>query len=145
MKTVRITNGDIVLSVSRRMDFVYGQEKLVQDLKHWLAEPMGLGPTTRTFGSYLSEYIGTDDPESMKTLVSAEVKRVLGLYQAHQMRRLTQAKKNGTLGMWSRQEVLEEVVGVEVSSDLDAVSVHISVRTMANSDLSFSIHLGGGI
>lgn len=100
-----------------------------------------MGPTTRSFGSYISDQIGTSDPRERSAVVGAEVRRILGLYQAHQTKELIEARKQGTLGQWSKREVLEEVVNVEVSTDMDAVVARVVLRTLASRDDLLTMNL----
>lgn len=141
MKTIRIVDGDIELSIGRRMDFVRGKDKLFQDLKHWLLEPMGASPTARSFGSYLSEYIGQDDTQVGMALVTSEIRRILEVYQENQIKGLQRAKAEDELHLWSKSEVLEEIVHVEAFQLYDAVRVKIQLRTMADDGLAMDFDI----
>lgn len=146
MKSIAIKDGDIDLALSRRMDFVRGKQKLLQDLRMWLSEPYGIGPTTPQFGSTLSDMIGTEDPELAAVQINAEVRRILGLYQSHQMERLRIAKARGTLGSWSRSEILQNVVDVASVVNLDKVRVVVKIRTLNENieDLRFDVTITTG-
>ncbi len=58
---MRVVDGDIQLGVGQRLDFVYGKNKLLQDLSLWLMEPLGTGFTTPNFGSRLDSMSGSAD------------------------------------------------------------------------------------
>jgi hypothetical protein len=139
MKSLRIVDGDIQLSVARRADFVYGKQKLFQDLQLWLFEPFGIGPTSPNFGSYLGSYVGHADLEAAAADIEAEVRRVLSLYQTWQMERLTKARDRRELGYWSRAEILEEIVEVKTKIRHDAVAVRVKLRTLAQAQQSLTI------
>ncbi len=133
MKSIQLRDGDIVLSSSRRIDFVYGRDKLPQDLQLWLLEPVGTGFATQRFGSLLDSMIGSDSPEQQRAQIVAEVQRVLGLYRAWQLERLKQSKQTyGDLRYWAGEEILDVVE--EVSADIEGtlVRVQIKIRTLGS-------------
>ncbi len=141
MKCLRILDGDISFTTGRRAEFVYGKDKLLQDLKLWLMEPFGIGPTTPSFGTSLNEMIGEDRADALVAKVRAEIQRVLSLYQAFQFERLRLAKKNGTLAYWSRQEILQEITDVRVNATLDRVEVVVSLTTMSQAGQNNAVSL----
>src|SRR5579871_2229912 len=97
MKSFRVKDGDISLTLGDQAEAVYGGDKLQQDLKLWLMEPYGTGFTTPLFGSNLGEMIGEINSDYMKSKVVAEVQRILGLYQKSQLQKIQLAQKNGLL------------------------------------------------
>lgn len=145
MKSISIQDGDIQLSVSRRMDFVSGEAKLRQDLELWLRESLGIGPTSPGFGSRLSSYLGMADVNTSRVLIDAEVRRVLSLYQAWQLDRLRKAKNSGQLQSWSRSEVLDEVVSVKTTVEEDRVVVAITLKTLREGLLDVMLTLPTGV
>lgn len=130
MKSLALANGDIDIGAGRRAAVVAGKSKLLQDLALWLHEPYGLGPTTPRFGSLLTSYIGSSDEEAMIGSVVLEVRRILALYQAAQQEKLTRARREGTLGLWSRGEVLQEITSVKAKINLDAVIVTVRLKVL---------------
>ncbi len=80
MKSLKVRDGDFVLATNHRVEFAYGKDKLLQDLKLWLLEPLGIGYTSRSFGSTLESLVGENSPEQHRIQVVSEIQRVLGLY-----------------------------------------------------------------
>jgi len=74
MKNMQIVDGDIVLGTNRRVSFVYKSDKLAQDLRLWLLEPIGTGTLSPLFGSQLSLYIGGVNLEDSPGQIQAEVR-----------------------------------------------------------------------
>jgi len=147
MKSIAIVGGDIALSLSRRMDFVRGKDKLLQDLRLWLSEPIGTGISSPRFGSTLYSMVGDVDPEMLAGRVTTEVRRVLGLYQQTQVQALKRARQEGTLGSWHKSEILQEVVDVKTVAQYDRIKVTVTLRTLSSTlgdiTLSLDATLGG--
>lgn len=130
MKTLRLKDGDLSIDLGRRLEFVRGRDKLLQDLKLWLLEPLGTGFTTPSFGSLVEGFIGSDDPEEVAADLAAEIRRVILLYQRWQLERITAARTEGTLGYWTKSEIIEEIVEVKTRAVYDTVEVKISLKTL---------------
>ena len=141
VKSLKIRDGDISLSLGRRAQFVTGKEKLVQDLTLWLLEPLGTGTTTPRFGTILEEMIGVDDPREQEARVHAEITRVLSLYQSWQIKRLKDATLRNALSSWSRAEILQEIVSVETEVIGSRLVVRVKLNTLAGSKLDVSLFL----
>lgn len=141
MKTLALADGDLVVGLSRRAQFVAGKDKLIQDLKLWLAEPLGWGPTTPNFGSLLDSYVGNADPQTAAVRIEAEVRRVLGLYQTFQFQRLRQAKERGTLSYWNRSGILAGIKDVTSEVLYDRVIIVVTIQTMSNNEADQTVKL----
>lgn len=117
--------GDLsVLGRSTRL--VSGTEKLIQDLNCWLRESYGVDRFHRSYGSVLPSFIGHVISDSAVFDIEAETRRVLNNYMALQLRRL-----QATPAVFSRAELLDEVISVDATPAYDRVDVHIKIRTAA--------------
>src|SRR5207237_2341593 len=121
MRSLRVEDGDLVLGGGRRAQVVELEDKLLQDLRMWLLEPLGTNPLAPNFGSTLSGMIGMSDPDALGLEVETEVERILGLYQQTQLENIQYALNNGLPFMYSRREILNtiedvtaEVVGTSI-------------------------------
>lgn len=149
-----IKNGDLSLSGPGGMATTTGQNKMVQDLKHWLLEPRGSDPLHPEWGSALDGgqlSDGTVLPSSIggmftaedKLTIEAEVRRVLAAYQLQQAQRLGRetiqfAGKN----TFSRGEILRSIDQVRVQQIGDTALVTVSLIAADGTQLTFTQPLG---
>lgn len=135
MKNLRIIDGDIVLGIGNHLAMVTGKDKLLQDLRLWLIEPFGTGFTTPNFGSLLSGYIGELNPEEQLSEIEDEVRRILGIYQAHQMENIRAAQSRGELSSYSKKEILNVIKTVEASAVRDAILVKVVIQNLSDTEI----------
>lgn len=134
MRSFRVENGDLALSPGRIVDFVQGQNKLVQDLTLWLLEPYGIGYTTPAFGSLLLSMIGTAFGEGQLADVESEVNRILELYQANQFQRIKAARDNGKLYLYTKREILNQIGQITSTQLLDHAQIQVGIKTASGQD-----------
>lgn len=149
MKNFRVTDGDLDINRSKRVDMVQGRDKLVQDLTLWLLEPLGIGFTTPNFGALLngvdvgptgrrsSHMIGRPLDDQRANEVESEVDRILNLYQANQIQKIRRAQVEGKLYLYRRTEILDSIDQVASSIDRDRMNIKASITTGANQDITF--------
>lgn len=150
MRNFKLFNGDLALGRSNRIDTVAGHQKLLQDLRCWLLEPYGAGFMTPNFGSFLTEsssrgFIGKPIGAETKAELLSEIQRILTLYQAAQQEKIKLAKINNTLNLYSRKEILNRIVDVEINDlvpTYDGYSVKIILETADGANLSVDAILG---
>lgn len=140
METLAISDGDLVIKGSN-ISKISGRSKLIQDLRLWLSEPIGTGFLTPNFGSTLRSTIGENNGDVARSLVKDEVVRVLTLYQTDQARRLREARKQGTLDQWSKDEILARILDVSVSQRVDRLSVEISIALLNDDVINFNLEI----
>lgn len=141
MKNFRITDGDLDLAHSQRVDMVLGRDKLGQDLTLWLLEPIGTGFATPGFGSTLNSitigangrregrFIGRKFAAGMVVEIEAEIDRVLSLYQQNQVQKIRQARSEGRLYLYRRQEILDSIDSIQGVRDGEVAHVVIDITT----------------
>lgn len=138
MKSIRIKDGDLVIGPGRRLDVTTGRGKLLQDLRLWLLEPLGVGFTTPNFGSILGDMVGSIDIDDVAVDVEEEVRRILTLYQASQLERIRAAQDAGRLVNFSRREVLDRIDKVEATVIGDRVQVTAHIRTATGEEIALN-------
>ena len=143
MKSLQVTNGDLVIGKNNQATTVQGQKKLTQDLTLWIEEPLGTGYTTPNFGSQLFSYIGTPDPAKSVGTITAEVQRILGLYQVTQKNTLLQSQSRGQLANWNKSEVINQVVSVNSSINQTTVQVNVQLQTLAATTTTLQLFVTG--
>ena len=152
MKNWRVTDGDIEVGKSHRVDMVQGRDKLVQDLSLWLLEPLGIGFTTPNFGSLLNtteqgttgrrsgHFVGHILDQQRAAEVESEVDRILNLYQQDQIQKIKQAQLEGRLYLYRRSEILDSIDQVASAIDGDSITVRASITSGANQDITLLIN-----
>ena len=150
MRNFKLSNGDLVLGKSNRLEIVSDEDKLIQDLKCWLLEPYGTGFMTPNFGSFL-EYpgprgiVGRQIGTQTEAELSSEIDRILSLYQAAQQEKIKLARYNNNLNIFSRREILNRIKDIVISINgtrIDAYNVKITIETASGSELSMSATTG---
>lgn len=151
MKNFRVTDGDLDINKSNRVDMVQGRDKLVQDLTLWLLEPLGIGFTTPNFGALLNyidlvtvgprrrqegHFIGKGLTEQRAAEVESEVDRILNLYQSNQIEKIRRAQIEGRLYLFRRAEILDSIDQVASRIDRDRMIIKASLTSGANSDIT---------
>jgi phage baseplate assembly protein W len=139
VRNLAVKNGDIVLGSNQQAVVVTGQDKLSQDLRLWLLEPIGTGFMTPSFGSVLMSLVGQADPDDQADDVRAEVERVLGNYQQNQVESIRQAAAEGRLNLYSRREVLNAINGISITVDGDTIVAVARIVTGADRSLSLPV------
>lgn len=141
MKSLQVSRGDIALGSNRRVSTVYAKSKLLQDLSHWLLEPLGTSSTTPSFGSRINELAFGENTSAQSLILKDEITRVLTLYQNLQFERVKVAQKNGELKSWSKQEIIASILAVDVEMKLTTAIVTIKISTLASTTESISLSI----
>lgn len=118
----------------KRLVFAGGEEKLLQELRLWIGEPLGIGPTTPRFGSILSSLIGSSEVSSHLIEAEGEVRRILGLFQAHQSSMVQEDYDMGSMSRWHPSEILSEVISVRATEFRSGIHIAIAIRTAENKE-----------
>ena len=140
MKTIQVSNGDIVLS-NGSPQFLTGQNKLVQDIRLWLQEPLGTGYTTPGFGSLLSGMVGQAQSSGIASKIQSEVLRVLQLYQGQQVLNLQTAQNSAQLSYYNKSEIIQSIDSVSISLQQTTVIANVLITTLANSSVNLNIFI----
>lgn len=137
--SLRIHNGDLSLGTSG-LNTVTGSEKLTQDLRCALLEPMGTDPLHPSYGSILdggvdpqgnahASIIGQTNDHETQTLVAAEVRRICRSYQGSQIaRNQTDVAIYGKSTL-TADEALLSVADVSVQQFMTQMMVTVHLQT----------------
>lgn len=153
--SLNVKGGDLSLGGPGGLSVVTGTDKLIQDLKCWLLEPMGTDPIHPDYGSILdggslpgsgrmAGLIGTEIDSTSILKVEAEVRRILTAYQQQQIDRIRIERTiyNGK-NTYNFGEILYSVDSVSARQFKDTIIVNVSIRTASGQQLTFSQPLGG--
>jgi hypothetical protein len=147
VKNFRVTDGDLDINKSNRVDMVQGRDKLVQDLSLWLLEPLGIGYTTPNFGALLnyvdlnngrasSHFIGHVLDEQREAEIEAEVDRILNLYQQDQVQKVRRAQLEGRLYLYRTSEILDSIQEIASRTDQDRMIIRAAITSGAGQDIT---------
>jgi hypothetical protein len=116
-----LQNGDLVLNGSQ-MGYVYGANKLLQDLTLWMTERYSCDINHPSYGCYFENYIGGMINFTTQAMIESEALRVLTNYQKVQQISFTNAPT-----LFSLSELLSAIGNVSVAITYDTVSVSVVV------------------
>lgn len=128
MKTLRLSNGDLTLT-GRVFAEVSGTNKVAQDLRGALAEPVGNDRFHPGWGSTLDNFISTITDENTAFEIEAEVNRVISNYAAVQRDKVEADIYSDSETRFTTDEILQRIGGVSATVEQDRVSVDIRLLT----------------
>lgn len=150
--SLRVSNGDLVLQ-SGKLGIVSGQNKLVQDLRHFLLERMGSDPLHPDYGSLIdggvtpagrtvASPIGGTDWRFVALELEADIRRICALYQNGQVERARKDRQRYNRVTLTPAEILLAVTDVTFQQNMDTLNVTISLSTGAGTTENLSLALG---
>lgn len=149
--SLQVQNGDLVLN-GAQFGTVTGSDKLVQDLRCALLEPMGTDDMHPSYGSLLDggvmpngqvvpSVIGMSDINQVATTVEAEIQRLSRAYQTQQLARAKDDQINFNRVSLSPAEVLLSVTNIDMTQNADTLVVTVTLETGQGQSLSVVIPL----
>ena len=134
MKALMLRGGDFVLS-GRDFAEVTGPQKVAQDLRCALAEPMATDRFHPGWGSTLDQFIASIANENTRTNVEAEINRVISNYAAVQRDKVEADIFSDAESRFSTDEILRQVRSVDVQIHQDSISATITIQTASGDTL----------
>jgi hypothetical protein len=141
MKTFALRGGDLVLQ-SGSYAMATGHEKIHQDLRCALLEPVGNDRFHPAYGSQIDRFIGGLADEQTAFLVRQEIARVLSNYVAIQQDRISRDLQAGAKSRFVRSEIIANIDDIAVSVVDDTARITISIRTMEGSPVTLNTEVG---
>ena len=141
MYGLKVTNGDLAVMGDGNVVQVEGQERLQQEIAHWLLEPLGTDTLYNRFGSTLDELVGSPMLPQYIAEVRAEVGRVVQNYMAYQTRQMNEDRAKGEdvfLKNWRDGDIIETLDGIAVNAVADTLTVTVKLTTVAGSKLTIT-------
>jgi hypothetical protein len=127
-----LQNGDLVQNGSQ-MGYVYGSNKLLQDLTLWMTERYNCDITNPNYGCYFENYIGGIVNYHTQAMMESEALRVLTNYQKVQQIAFTNAPT-----IFSLSELLLAIGNIDVRISYDTVWVNAMVVNGEQQSISVS-------
>jgi hypothetical protein len=150
--SLKLKNGDLERNGSQ-LAKATNEVKMVQDLRIQFLQKMGIDDLHPDFGSLLDggvttdgivheSLIGTPDRNKAKLSIESEIYRVINDYQARQLSRAKMDKMVYGKATLTQREVVLSVDSINISDNLDAIDVSITIttgaKTLQNIELSVS-------
>lgn len=142
MRGLKIEQGDLVLSGGAYAE-VTGAQKVAQDLRLALVEPLGTDRFHPGWGSRLSDFIGHPLTEAVRFDVQQEAARVVGNYVSVQRDKIQADVAADRKSRYLTADILTAVDSVQATSVQDVVQVQVRVRTGAGQSVSVTAAAGG--
>ncbi len=137
--SLEVRNGDLALG-GAKLGTVTAEQKLKQDLAHWLQERMGTDPLHREYGSLIDggvtpdgrevpTLIGSDDISFAAMRVESDIRRIVGAYQSRQLARAKADRQRYNKTTLTPGELLLSLDAVDMEQVLDVLRVTLHITT----------------
>lgn len=149
-KSFAITNGDLNIGTGRSYVTVSGKDKLMQDLRLWVLEQIGIDSATPSYGSPLDG--GIIDGEAFDSFIGQNATvdnlnqiriAVLNLLQQYQSMQYSKMQDEATIyngaNTLEEDEVVDEIVGVTATQVGTTILVRALVHTLAGSTVQITL------
>lgn len=132
MKTLQLRGGDLVVG-SGGHQTIRGTAMVAQDIRCALGEPLGNDRFHPGYGSTLSDNVGRVLEDGVAFEVQQEVMRVVGNYSAIQQDKITRDALSAKKARYSTDDVVADVDGISVKTNMDSISVSIGLTMLDGS------------
>ena len=143
--------GDLVLTGSS-LSTVSNEQKLVQDLSHWLLEHMGQDPLHPSYGSIIDggvdasgkpidSVIGKTNIRLVRMEIEAEIRRVAAAYQRMQVDRATRDRNRYNKSTLTGGEILAAVTVINFTQNADSLWVNVVIKSARNTEATLNLQL----
>ena len=119
MYGIKVVNGDFSVKGDGNVTEITGAERIMQELSHWLIEPLGTDTIYKRFGSTLWDSVGNPMLDEYINEVKSEVARVVSNYVAYQKRQINEDMVKGTdrfMRNWDYDDIIDRVVSIDVKA-----------------------------
>lgn len=152
--SLNIRNGDLNLGGPKGIATVTGVEKLLQDLRQRILEPVGTDPMNPDFGSALDGGLTPDGVEIVTNIggqftgetranIEAEILRNLQAHQTLQIARIReQQEKYGGKTFFTEREILYRIDSIQSEQIVDTLVIKVIITTAAGQQFSIVQPLG---
>jgi hypothetical protein len=153
-KSLAIINGDLQVGSGRAFALVSGKRKLMQDLRLWVLERIGIDPLLPSFGNALDggsingetyeSMIGNVLTQELLNEIRIEILDLVSRYQSMQFNKMQDEallfNGNNTL---DADEVIDEILDVKVVAVGTTILVQVVIQTLGGSTLKLTVPVEG--
>jgi hypothetical protein len=138
--SLEVRNGDLTVG-NASLGVVTAEQKLVQDLRHYLLEKMGTDNLHPGYGSNLDSAIGSDFFGEAALFVESEIRRICAEYQERQIERAKADRYRYNKTTFTAGELLLQVDSVDLLQNGPTLSVNIALTTGSDRSVILSLPL----
>lgn len=149
--SLRVSQGDLTVE-GGKLGTVTSENKLLQDLRHYLLERMGSDPMYPSYGSLIDggrlpggqevpSPIGSHDFQSVALELESEIRRVAGEYQTNQVNRAKTDRRRYNRVTLSAGEILVAINFIRFEQRQDTLLVHVGIETGTSRELNITLPL----
>ena len=144
MKTLRLSGGDLVLG-SGGFEALTGPDRIVQDLRVALSEPLGIDRFHPGWGSRIDDFVGQPLNQATAFDLEQEVNRVVGNYMAVQAERASRNALREDTQRYSTADLISHVSDVKVEYSQDQAQITITIATLSGEEITttFEVEANG--
>lgn len=128
MFTLNLDDGDLVIG-PRGFDLVAGAQRITQDLRGAILEPLGNDRFHPGYGSRLDNYVGRINDPALAFAVRQEVTRIVSNYVSIQRDKVERDAVSAGRARYTTSDVIASVGAVHTTVKDDSISVVIEVNT----------------
>lgn len=151
--SLKLANGDLSLQ-GGSYETASGAEKLLQDLRCAVAEPVGTDSMHLDYGSVIDggrlpsgevvpSPIGETDQRKAAQMVETEIRRIVQQYKVGQLARIRQDNTTYGRSTINPDEVIQSISGINTIIFLDGIYVQVKVQTYTGQTLNLNFPIGG--
>jgi len=140
MKTLRLSGGDLVLGPGG-FETLTGPERIMQDLRVALSEPLGVDRFHPGWGSRVDDFVGMPLDQATAFDLEQEVNRVIGNYMAVQAEKAARDALRDDTRRYTTSDLVSHVSDVEVAYQKDQARVTITIVTVSGEEFTSSIEV----
>jgi hypothetical protein len=150
-----VSSGDLVLTGSS-FGTVANEQKLVQDLRHWILTRMGDDFFHPNYGSFIDggtapdgrqvdSVIGEANWRMVQLEIAAEIRRIGGTYQRAQIDRARLDRDRYGKSTLTGGEILAAITSINFFPSEDALRVEVNIQSARNNAAALTLELPGVI
>jgi phage baseplate assembly protein W len=143
-KSLALVGGDLAIQ-NRSFQTVSGKDKLFQDLKCQILEPLGSDPATPTYGSTIEDTIGGVTTPELLLNLKAELTDLLERYQSDQLEKIQEEiiRYSGQTTL-DPDEVVKSIDAIDIVQSFDTIILRITITTIGDTQFQFILPLQQG-
>ena len=144
MKTLRLSGGDLVLGPGG-FETLTGPDRIMQDLRVALSEPLGVDRFHPGWGSKIDDFIGLPLDQVTAFDLEQEVNRVIGNYMTVQAEKAGRDALREDTQRYSTADLVSHISDVNVEYRQDQAQITITIATLSGEEITttFEVEANG--
>lgn len=155
-RSLALVNGDLAIGPGRKFEQVSGKDKLLQDLRLWVLEKIGIDPATPGYGSRLDggtengvdvpSFIGQFVEEQTIMEIRAEIIDLISRYQTMQYNSIRdETIRYGGPNTYTPDQVVAGIESVDVQAVGTLILAQVIINTLTGDTVTITMPVTGDI